>query len=101
MRLTAFIAPLLLAGVHATYNCLTYEEAKSIADRSAIFLSHLDVALANTTAQGLFAEDIVEFGDSINSLRGDPVRKCLPNTVSLTLTSSSSGPRSKMVATPT
>lgn len=53
--------------------CLSAAEAQSIVDRSIIFLQHLDIPLANKTAQSLFAPDIVEFGDSINSLRGDPV----------------------------
>lgn len=55
------------------YCPLTDQRAQEIADGSAIYISHTDVALANATAQTLFAPNIVEFGDSINSLRGDAV----------------------------
>jgi hypothetical protein len=54
-------------------DCLTDADAQSYVDRSIIFLQHTNVPLANATAQGLFADDIQEFGDSINALRGDPV----------------------------
>lgn len=54
-------------------SCLSSAQAQSIVDRSIIFLSHEDVPLANQTARGLFDPNIQEFGDSINSLRGDPV----------------------------
>ena len=68
MKFTSILALLPLA---AAWNCLTDADAESIVSRSIIFLEHHDIALANATAQGLFAEDIQEFGDSINSLRGD------------------------------
>ena len=55
------------------WGCLSETDAQSIADRSIIFLSHANVTLANETAQGLFAENIQEYGDSINSLRSQPV----------------------------
>lgn len=71
IQLVASLA-LCVCSAHA-WSCLSDAEAKSIADRSAIFLSHTDVELANQTAQALFADNIQEYGDSINSLRGDAV----------------------------
>jgi hypothetical protein len=52
-------------------SCLTDAEAQSIVDRSIIYLQHFNIPEANATAQELFAPGLVEFGDSINSLRGD------------------------------
>jgi hypothetical protein len=51
--------------------CLTDAEAQSIVDRSVIYLQHTNIPEANATAQALFAPGLQEFGDSINSLRGD------------------------------
>jgi hypothetical protein len=77
MKFLSLLTPIALSAwtvqAHYQRSCLTDAVAKSIADRSAIFLQHTDVALANATAQELFAENIIEYGDSINSLRGDPV----------------------------
>ena len=53
--------------------CLTDAALQRIIDNSIIFLQHFDVAAANATAYATFAPDITETGDSINSLRGDPV----------------------------
>ena len=75
----------LLGAARCWSDCLTDADAESIAARSTIFLQHLNVQEANETAQGLFAEDIQEFGDSINSLRGDPVHYPLPTWLMLTL----------------
>lgn len=77
--LYAALALPVLAAASGKWNdnyCLSDADAQSYVDRSVIFLEHNNVPLANATAYGLFAEDIQEFGDSINSLRGDPV--CLP-----------------------
>lgn len=79
MKSTMLFTPLFLlfSSVVRGWNhyCpLTDARAQEIADGSAIFLSHTNVALANATAQTLFASNIQEFGDSINSLRGDAVR---------------------------
>ncbi|RVX74168.1 hypothetical protein B0A52_02000 [Exophiala mesophila] len=76
MRLLTFLTPLALSAWTANaWNgggyCLSDQDAQSIADRSTIFLEHLDIDAANATAQGLFADNLQEFGDSINSLRGD------------------------------
>lgn len=68
----------LLTGVAQAWYCLSDADAQSIADRSIIYLSHTDVELANQTAQGLFADNLQEYGDSINSLRGDPVSESYP-----------------------
>lgn len=54
-------------------NCLTDAGLQRIIDNSIIFLQHFDVAAANATAYATFASTIMETGDSINSLRGDPV----------------------------
>lgn len=54
-------------------NCLSDAEAAKYASDSAIFLSHTNIALANATAQALFADNIQEYGDSINSLLSEPV----------------------------
>lgn len=55
------------------WGCLSDADANAYAANSAIFLSHTNVPLANATAQALFADDIVEYGDSINSLLSEPV----------------------------
>lgn len=76
MKLLKFLTPLALSAWTVSAwngNCLSDQDAQSIADRSIIFLEHLDIDAANATAQGLFADNIQEFGDSINSLRGDAV----------------------------
>jgi hypothetical protein len=53
--------------------CLSDADAAKYASDSAIFLSHTNVPLANATAQALFADNIQEYGDSINSLLSEPV----------------------------
>lgn len=76
MKLLKFLTPLALSAWTVSAwngNCLSDSDAQSIADRSIVFLEHLDIDAANATAQGLFADNIQEFGDSINSLRGDAV----------------------------
>jgi hypothetical protein len=54
-------------------NCLTDADAQYIISQSTVFLEHKDVAAAKAAAYSIFTEDIQEFGDSINSLRGDAV----------------------------
>jgi hypothetical protein len=53
--------------------CLTDARFQQLIDGFIIFLEHTNVPLANATAQAIFAPNIMEVGDSINSLRGDPV----------------------------
>lgn len=85
MKLLNYLAPLALAalGVQADWQpwgsdgCLTTAQVNYIVANSITFLSHEDVAAANASAQAIFAPDIVEFGDSINSLRGDAVSHAL------------------------
>lgn len=74
--LTLFTSVALASWGAQAWSCLSDADAQGIADASVIFLSHQDIDLANRTAQALFADNIVEFGDSINSLRGDPVSAC-------------------------
>jgi len=69
----------LWASLVQAWSCLSDADAKSIADRSTIFLQHLNVTEANITAQGLFANNITEYGDSINSLRGDALGTIVEN----------------------
>ncbi|KAI1625335.1 hypothetical protein EDD37DRAFT_629358 [Exophiala viscosa] len=74
MKLSAIVACAgLLIGSTQAWTCLSQADANDIAARSTIFLQHLNVTQANETAQGLFADGIVEYGDSINSLKGDPL----------------------------
>ncbi|KAK4935517.1 hypothetical protein LTR10_023428 [Elasticomyces elasticus] len=63
----------LLTGSAQAWTCLSQADANNIAAQSTIFLQHLNVTEANATAQALFADGIVEYGDSINSLRGAPL----------------------------
>jgi hypothetical protein len=53
--------------------CLTDARFQQLIDGFIVFLEHENVPLANSTAQAIFAPTIMEVGDSINSLRGDPV----------------------------
>lgn len=54
-------------------SCLTDADAQYLISQSIVFLEHKDVPAAKAAAYTIFTEDIQEFGDSINSLRGDPV----------------------------
>lgn len=73
MKFLFFALP-LLAAAWSGHMCLSDDDADSIVQRSIVFLEHSDIAAANASAQSLFADDIQEYGDSINALRGDPVR---------------------------
>jgi hypothetical protein len=73
--LTGLIAS-VVAAPHQDWQpagCLTDARFQQLIDGFIIFLEHTNVPLANSTAQAIFAPTIMEVGDSINSLRGDPV----------------------------
>ena len=52
-------------------NCLTDADAAYLISQSTVYLEHHDVAAAKAAAYSIFTEDIAEFGDSINALKGD------------------------------
>jgi hypothetical protein len=74
MKFLYFALPLLAAASGWKDNyCLTDADAQSIVSRSIVYLEHTDKAAALAAGQSLFASNLQEFGDSINSLKGDPL----------------------------
>lgn len=78
------IATLLALGSVATalpnlfsrtkHYCLTQERAEYIVNRERVYLQKADIADARAAGEELFSTDgFVQYSDSINSLRGDPV----------------------------
>lgn len=56
------------------HHCLTQERAQYIVDRERVYLQKADPADARAAGEELFSTDgFVQYSDSINSLRGDPV----------------------------
>lgn len=53
--------------------CVSREHVQYLVDQETIFLQHTDLAAARAAADAIFAADIEEYGDSINSLRQAPV----------------------------
>lgn len=53
--------------------CLNQTDVDNLIAKEIIYLQHPDVAAARAIAYSIFTPDIVEYGDSINSLRGQPV----------------------------
>lgn len=53
--------------------CLTNERAHYIVERERVYLQKANITDARLAGEELFAADFVQYGDSINSLRGDPV----------------------------
>lgn len=53
--------------------CLTHERAHYIVERERVYLQKANLTDARAAGEELFAADFVQYGDSINSLRGDPV----------------------------
>jgi hypothetical protein len=76
MKFFSTIAALALSSATLTsaWSCLSDEDAQEIVDRSILFLEHRDVQAARDSAYDLFAENITQVSDSINFLRGTPVR---------------------------
>ena len=66
--LTLAAAPLISA-----WSCLSDADAQDIVDKSIIFLQHRNITEARAVATELFDPDIVQYGDSINILRADPL----------------------------
>lgn len=63
--------------------CLTQERAEYIVSRERVYLQKANLADAQAAGEELFSTDsFVQYSDSINSLRGDPVS---PDFKSLTL----------------
>lgn len=63
--------------------CLTQERAEYIVNRERVYLSKADPADARAAGEELFSSDgFVQYGDSINSLRGDPVSLLLNSPIS-------------------
>lgn len=51
---------------------LTSAIVKDIVDKSVIFLQHKDIEESRAIGTELYAPEAVQYGDSINLLRGDP-----------------------------
>ena len=88
MKLLATIATLALAatalptptpqGTDWEQNgCATRSYVEYLVAQEIIYLQHTNVTAGRIAAEGIFAADIVEFGDSINSLRNDTVSSCI------------------------
>ena len=75
MKSFAAVSALLLSlsSAVSAWTCLSDDDAQYIVNQSIIFLQHTDVDQARAIAYDLFAPDLMEYGDSINALRGDPV----------------------------
>lgn len=54
-------------------NCLSPERANYIVQRERVYLLKADLNEARAAGEELFADDFVQYGDSINSLREQPV----------------------------
>lgn len=76
MKLLTTLAALALssASLVSAWSCLSDDDAQEIVNKSILFLQHRDLDEAREVAYDLFAENITQYGDSINFLRGDPVR---------------------------
>lgn len=89
MKFSGFLAPLTLASTALAQwkqqdnSCLTDAEAQYLIDQAIIVLKHVDIANARAVAYSIFAPDIVEYGDSINSLRGAPVGPHEPTVLNM------------------
>lgn len=59
--------------------CLTDARAQYIVEREKVYLQKANITDARVAGEELFAADFVQYGDSINSLRGDPVSQ-FPNS---------------------
>lgn len=57
--------------------CFDRSYIEGLVAQEIVFLQHLDVAAAVAAGNAIFDPNIQEFGDSINSLRGDPVSQPL------------------------
>ena len=53
--------------------CQERPYVKSLVQKATVFLQHVDQNAARAAGQEIFDPRIQEFGDSINSLRGDSV----------------------------
>jgi len=60
--------------------CVSREYVEDVVAKSIIFLQHLEGTeeASQAAAYEIFDPAIVEYGDSINSLRGDPVSTSRP-----------------------
>lgn len=87
--------------------CLTDTRANYIVERERVYLQKANITDARIAGEELFADDFVQYGDSINSLRGDPVSLLPPkpnyhfDCLYVTNTPSSSAPKSNQTAQPT
>jgi hypothetical protein len=76
MQLTNLITSSLLLlspALVSAWSCLSDADAQDIVDKSIIFLQHRNITQAREVATELFSPDIVQYGDSINILRADPL----------------------------
>ncbi|KAK5937864.1 hypothetical protein PMZ80_009993 [Knufia obscura] len=66
-------APSGLEGRNGDKGCVSREHVQYLVDQETVFLQHTDLAAAQAAADAIFAADIEEYGDSINSLRQAPL----------------------------
>lgn len=72
---SAFAAPLIEERHDGKWEgCLSRDYVQGLVDQERIFLLHANVTEARAIGYKIFDANIQEFGDSINSLRGAPVR---------------------------
>lgn len=64
---------LIAPSIVSAWSCLSDHDAEDIVNKSIIFLQHRDIEEARAVATELFSPDIVQYGDSINILRADPL----------------------------
>lgn len=58
----------------SAWGCLSDDDASNIVERQKTFLAHQDPTAAVAAVETLFSPNLLELSDSINTLRGTPVR---------------------------
>lgn len=76
MKFSAIVAAATLAiGAVADSwsNCLSDAQVQDLINKEILYLQHNDIEQAREIANSIFTPDVMEYGDSINSLRYQPV----------------------------
>lgn len=59
--------------------CASRAQVQNLVDQEIVYLMHTDLTAARAAADAIFADNIEEYGDSINSLRMAPVSDAQPD----------------------